>query len=136
MHRCSLLAVAISAALLASCTGCRYFVGAAENCNSHPTIAHEWLSPDGKLKAVENRTTCPGWYALTNDIVSSDGTTKTPAFMDRPVSQVRPEAWPNFKVDWKSDRELWITYPAGQDTTCISTAAGLQVHCVDGTVSR
>ena len=106
------------------------------NCNQNPTRAREWPSPDGKTKAVENRFVCPGWYSLTVDILAADNQAKTTAFTARPVAQTRPPVWPELKVDWKSDRELRITYPAGQDTTCISDAAGLQVHCIDGTVAR
>jgi hypothetical protein len=137
MHRCVLkLIVVASATVLTSCASCGFHSVHAENCNSNPTVAREWPSPDGKIKAVENRFDCPGWYSLTIDIIDADGRTKTTGFTDRPSEQVRPNVWPDLKVEWKSDRELWITYPAVQDTTCISTAAGLQVHCIDGTVSR
>jgi hypothetical protein len=139
MRRCCLLLiVTMGATVLGSCGRVFFYsnIAGAESCNSKPIVAHEWPSPDGKTKAVENRFDCPGWYSLRIDIIGSDGRTKTTAFSDRPSKQSRPNVWPDLQLGWKSDRELWITYPAGQDTTCISTAAELQVHCIDGTVSR
>lgn len=138
MRRCFLLLIAvIIASLLTSCNG---FVGEwsvrdPESCNMNSTVAHKWPSPDGKLKAFESRFDCPGWYALKIEITKPDGT-KAVALDDRPVDQLRPNRWPDLKVEWRSDRELWITYPARQDTICISEAAGVTVHCVDGTVLR
>src|SRR4051812_39398869 len=107
----SLLVATECVTLLTLCTGCHWSV-ARPGCNSSPRIAHEWPSPDGKTKAVENRFDCPGWYAMTIDIVGADNQTKTTAFNDRPVAQARPAVWPDLKVEWKSDRELWVTYPA------------------------
>ncbi len=138
MRRCCLLLILITGTiLLTSCTGCySYSAGDPENCNMNPSVAHQWPSSDGKMKAVENRFDCPGWYSLEIDIIGSDGRTKTTAFTDRPVDQVRPNRWPDLKIEWKSDHELWITYPQRQDTTCTSEAAGVQVHCLDQAVSQ
>jgi hypothetical protein len=119
-----------------SCGKVSFYSHGANSCNMNPSVAHEWRSPDGRLRVVENRYDCPGWYSLNIDIIAADGLTKTTTFTDRPSKQSRPNAWPDLKLEWKSDRELWITYPAGQDTTCISAGAGLQVHCIDGTVAR
>lgn len=137
MRRCCLLLLVISsAALLTSCTGCySYSAGDPENCNMNPSLAREWPSPDGKRKAVEEHFDCPGWYALKIEITNQDGT-KAAAFDDRPVDQVRPTRWPDLKVEWKSDHELWITYPPRQDTTCTSNAGGVTVHCLDATVPK
>ncbi len=136
MRRCCSLLLGITGlALLPSCRRVRFYSAGAANCNSNPTIAREWPAPDGKWKLVEPRFDCPGWYALNLDVRNDDGT-KATAFTARPVAQTRPPVWPDLKAEWKSDRVLWITYPAGQDTTCISTAAGLQVHCIDATVLR
>ncbi len=137
MRRCCLLFIIIfSAAELTSCTGgYSYSAGDPEDCNMNPTVAHEWPSPDGKRKAVEQHFDCPGWYALKIEITNPDGT-KAGAFDDRPVDQVRPARWPDLKVEWKSDHELWITYPPRQDTTCGTNAGAIQVHCLDGAVTR
>ena len=129
-------AVAICAVALTSCcSGVGIDVGGAENCNSNPAVAYEWISPDGRNKAVEARFVCPGWYAGEVRIVDAKAT-KSTAFTFRPVDQVRPEVWPELKVEWKSVRELWITYPGRQDTTCISSAGGVEVHCLDSAVRR
>ncbi len=136
MRRCCLLLIAVfSAAVLTSCTGCMFFVPGASDCNSNPSLAREWPSPDGKRKAVEQHFDCPGWYALKIEITNPDGT-KAAAFDDRPSDQVRPTRWPELKVEWKSNQELWITYPPRQDTTCISKAGEVQVHCLDAAVAR
>lgn len=128
---CSVFIVFLPVILLPSC---RLMIGNAENCNSNPTVAHEWSSPDGKRKLVESRFDCPGWYALKLEITSPDGT-KALALDDRPVDQVRPAQWPDLKVDWKSPTEVWVTYPARQDTTCISKAGDVTVHCLDGSIA-
>ena len=133
---CSLLIMTLCAAMLTSCNRHPEALVTAENCNSDPTVAREFPSPSGKLKAVERHFDCPGWYASIIEISSVEGTIKAIALNDRPVAQKRPAVWPDLKVEWKSDDELWVTYPAGQDTTCTSTAAGLRVHCIDGTVAR
>lgn len=104
------------------------------DCNMHPTSAREWPSPDGSRKAVEYRTVCPGWYALTIDIPGPAG--RQTAFTARPVAQRRPPEWPQLNLEWKAANELWITYPGGQDTTCISRAAGLKVHCLDAAIGK
>ena len=138
MIRCCLLLILISSTTaLTSCTACHYYsaVEGAENCNMNPSLAREWPSPDGTRKAVEQHFDCPGWYALKVEITNPDQT-KAVIFDDRPVDQVRPARWPELKVEWKSDRELWITYPPRQDTTCTSNAAGVAVHCIDGAVAR
>ena len=135
MRRSCLLLILITVVmLLPSCNG---FIGEASitTCNSNPTLAREWPSPDGKRKAVEQHFDCPGWYALKIEITNPDKT-KAIAFDDRPVDQVRPARWPDLKVEWKSDHELWITYPSRQDTTCTSDAGGLTVHCLDAAVQR
>ena len=136
MNRWARFVMAMVVIASTSCGRVSFYSHVADDCNQRPTSAREWPSPDGKLKAVENHFDCPGWYSLTIDIVGADGKTKTTAFSDRPSHQVRPAVWPDLKAEWKSDRELWITYPADQGTTCVSTAAGLQVHCIDGTVTR
>lgn len=130
MKRCSLVAVLALLAVVLSCGKS----GLDMNCNMHPTSARQWASPDGSRTATEYRTVCPGWYALTIDIPDRDG--KHTAFTDRPNAQVRPPLWPDLKVEWKSSREMWITYGAGQDTTCISSAAGVEVHCLDAVLSK
>jgi hypothetical protein len=137
MRRCSsLFIVALGAMSLTSClASCHLSSAEADNCNSNPTIAREWPSPDGKRKVVESRFDCPGWYALKLEINNADGT-KALMLDDRPVDQVRPAKWPDFKVDWKSPEEVWVTYPPRQDTTCISSAGGVQVHCLDAAVAR
>lgn len=133
MRRCCSLFILIVCVMLL--TSCKLMVGNAETCNSNPTIAHEWPSPDGKRKVIESRFDCPGWYAANLDITSPDGS-KSRAMDDRPVDQVRPAKWPELKVDWKSANEVWITYPARQDTTCMSKAGEVTVHCLDAAVTR
>ena len=134
MRRCCLLLIVIlNTTVLTSCR--QVYFAAGGDCNMNPSLAREWPSPDGKRKAVEQHFDCPGWYALKIEITSPNGT-KAAAFDDRPVDQVRPTRWPDLKVEWKSDRELWITYPPRQDTTCISKAGEVEVHCLDAAVSR
>lgn len=139
MRRCCLLLILIStAALLDSCASCTFYshnASDSENCNMNPSLAHEWPSLDGKRKLVEERFVCPGWYSLNLDVHNADST-KAIVFTARPAAQTRPPVWPELKVEWKSDRELWITYPAGQDTTCISNAGDVIVHCIDAAVTR
>lgn len=101
----------------------------------NPKIARQWASPNGRVKAMEARFVCPGWYAGEVRIAGADGTNST-AFTFRPVDQVRPEVWPELNVEWKSARELWITYPGRQDTTCISSAGGITVHCLDEALAQ
>jgi hypothetical protein len=134
MRGYSLLIATMCTALLTSCSTHTFVV--AQNCNSSPALAREFPSPSGKLNAVERHFDCPGWYTSIIDISSAEGTIKAVAFNDRPVAQKRPPQWPELKIEWKSDQELWVTYPGGQDTTCTSTAAGVNVHCIDGTVLR
>ena len=121
------------AALVAAQLGAEVTRGLGAGAN--PTLAREWPSPDGKRKALEQHFDCPGWYALKIEITNSDKT-KAVVFDDRPIDQVRPSRWPDLKVEWKSNQELWITDPPRQDTTGISSAVGVNVHCVDGAVMR
>jgi len=126
----------VSAILLASCgriTFYSHLVGDA-NCNSNPTIAREWLSPDGKHKVVDSRFDCPGWYAGKLEITNPTNGTKALVLDYRPSEQVRPAKWPEMKVEWKSTNEVWVTYPARQDTTCINKAGDVAVHCLDGSI--
>lgn len=126
-------AIVVALLCAAEFTSCQQ-AGLDMECNQHPALARRWPSPDGRLRAVEYRTNCPGWYAAEVQIVAADGTKPT-AFTVRPTDQVRPAVWPELKVEWKSDRELWITYPGRQDTTCISSVGGVTVHCLDGSLS-
>ncbi len=139
MRRCCLLFIVIlSTTVLTSCGRVSFYshVADPENCNMNPTLAREWPSPDGSRKAVEQHFDCPGWYSLEIDLIGSDGRTKTTAFTDRPVDQVRPNRWPDLRVEWKSEHELWITYPPRQDTVCASNAGGVTVHCLDRAVRK
>jgi hypothetical protein len=131
MKRCSaLMAVLACVVLQASCGESGFDM----ECNMHPTAARQWASPDGQRTAIEYRSVCPGWYAL--EIALADREGKHTAFDDRPAAQVRPPLWPDLKVEWKSNQEMWITYGAGQDTTCMSKAAGVEVHCLDAALSK
>lgn len=135
---CSLFLLIVSATLLVSCGRVSFYshvAGGDENCNMNPIVAREWPSPDGKRKIIESHFDCPGWYALKLEVTNSDGT-KALALDDRPVDQVRPTKWPELKVDWKSVDEVWVTYPPRQDTTCISKAGDVNVHCLDAGVPR
>ncbi len=96
----------------------------------------DYPAPDGKLKAVEYHSTCEGWYTATIEIAGRDNSNRATAMHARPVSQARPPVWPTLKVEWKSDKELWITYPPGVDTTCISSPPGVSVHCLDAVIAK
>ena len=126
----ALIAVLASMVVLLSCNES----GVDLDCNLHPTAARQWTSPDGHLTATEFRTVCPGWYALEISIPDREG--KHTAFTDRPAAQTRPPLWPDLKVEWKSNQEMWISYGAGQDTTCIGKAGGVEVHCLDTVLSK
>jgi len=106
------------------------------NCKDEKT--REIPSPDGKLKAVEYHSTCdegPKPHHTTIEIAGPDGNNPATAMFATPQAQ-QPPAWPELKIDWKSEKELWITYPADVDVTCVSSPPGVAVHCLDGSIAR
>ena len=98
----------------------------------------EYLSPDGKKKAVEYHSTCkegPKPHHTAIEIADADGKNAASAMFATPQKQ-QPPAWPKLKVEWKSATELWVTYPARVDAQCISSPPGVTVHCVDASIAR
>jgi hypothetical protein len=129
MHRCTRLLLMAPLVVTISCLG--NMDGKCEEKS-----VREVPSPSGILKAVEYHTTCEGWYTGTIEIAKPDNSNRATAMHARPVSQARPPVWPELKVEWKSDKELWITYPPGVDTTCVSSPPGVAVHCLDASIVR
>ena len=118
--------------LLASCT----WLGLGVEDKCAVTVVHSVDSPDGRLQAIESRQTCGNWYHSTVE-VSGEGLNKATAFHGQPVDNPRPPVWPELKVEWKSARELWVTYPKDLYTTCVGSIEGrVAVHCIDGSVAR
>ena len=132
MKRCWKLLLIWPAVLLASCT----WLGLGVEDKCEVSVVRTVASPDGKLQAIESRQTCGNWYHSTVE-VSGEGLDKATAFHGQPVGNPKPPVWPELKVEWKSARELWVTYPKGLYTTCVGTIEGqVEVHCVDGSVAR
>src|SRR4051812_26183 len=71
----------------------------------------EFPAPGGKLKAVEYHSVCEGnVFVATVNVAGGAAGARAPAMHAQLVSHAVPPAWPELKIDWKSDRELWITY--------------------------
>jgi hypothetical protein len=95
----------------------------------------ELPSPDGRRRAVEIHAICEGgFYHSTIEV--DDGKDRATAMGASPSKYVQPPVWPKLKVEWKSARELWLSYPAGVDAQCISSPPGVAVHCVDASIVR
>ncbi len=104
-------------------------------CDEHQV--RDVAAPGGKLKAVEYHSVCEGpQYVATVEITRVPGNDRATAMHASLVARTAPPAWPDLKVDWKSDKELWITYPSGVDTTCVSSPPGVTVHCRDASITR
>ena len=104
-------------------------------CEEHQF--REITAPGGKVKAIEYHSTCEGpVYVATIEVADASGSGRATAMHARMVSRATPPVWPELKVEWKSDKELWITYPSGVDTTCVSSPPGVAVHCLDASIAR
>lgn len=96
-------------------------------------------APGGKVKAVEYHSVCesPTTYVATIEIADGAvGNGRATVMHAQLVARTSPPVWPELKVDWKSDKELWITYPAGVNVTCVSSPPGVAVHCLDASIMR
>jgi hypothetical protein len=132
MRRCWRLLLIAPTVLLAGCTWLG--VGVEDKCAV--TVAHTASSPDGQMQAIESRQTCGNWYYSTVE-VSGNGLDKATAFHGQPVNNPKPPVWPELKVEWKSARELWVTYPKDLYSTCVGSIEGkVEVHCIDGSTAR
>ena len=104
-------------------------------CDEHQV--RDIAAPGGKTKAVELHSVCEGnAYVATIDIAGTDGNRRATAMHAQLVARTAPPAWPELKVEWKSDKELWIRYPAGVDVTCVPNPPGVTVHCLDASIMR
>jgi hypothetical protein len=104
-------------------------------CDEHQV--RDIAAPGGKVKAVERHSVCEGnAYVATIEIAGTSGSDRATAMHAQLVARTAPPAWPELKVEWKSDKELWITYPAGVDVTCVSSPPGVAVHCLDASIAR
>ena len=97
----------------------------------------EIAGPNGKVKAVEYHSVCEGnVHVATIEIAGAAGSDRATAMHAQLVSRTEPPVWPELKVEWKSDKELWIKYPAGVDVQCISSPPNVAVHCLDASIGR
>ena len=113
-----------------SCLG-----GMEVKCDEHPV--RDIAAPGGKIKAVELHSVCEGnTYVATIEVAGAAGKDRATAMHAQLVARTQPPAWPELKVEWKSDKELWIRYPAGVDVTCVSNPPGVTVHCLDASILR
>ena len=131
MKRAIVGIVIVCSALLVSCS---WLPGPMDPKCDDKTV-REFPSPDGRRKAVEIHSICEGgFYHSTIEI--ADGRDRATAMGAGPHQYPQPPVWPELKVEWKSPTELWIRYPAGVDTQCISSPPGVAVHCVDAAIVR
>lgn len=130
MNRCY---AALLIALAAVSTSCSWLPGPMDvKCEEHRI--REYPAPDGKLKAVEYHNVCEdGQYVATVELSGGQADRATAMHASLPRTTQAP-VWPELKYDWKSKDELWVTYPAGVDVTCIANPPGATVHCIDGTI--
>lgn len=100
-------------------------------------LVREFPSPDAKRKAVEYHSTCEdNTTHSTIEIADTDGRNSATAMHANAAIRVQPLVWPELKVEWKSDNELWVAYPAGVNVQCISSPREVAVHCVDASIVR
>ena len=119
-----------SLSLLVACLS-----GMQTKCDQHDV--RDIAAPGGKIKAVELHSACEGnVYVATIDIAGADGNRRAAAMHAQLVARTSPPAWPDLKLEWKSEKELWITYPPGVDVTCVSNPPGVTVHCLDASIMR
>jgi hypothetical protein len=119
-------------ALAVVSTSCSWMPGPMDvKCDEHRV--REYPAPDGKLKAVEIHSVCEdGQYVVSVEL--SGGPADRATAMHANWRGPQPPTWPNMAYEWKSNNELWVTYPGGVDVTCIANPPGAAVHCMDGTV--
>ncbi len=134
MKRAStLFAVLCSAAMLS----CSLLPGPmAPNCKDERI--RDYPSPDGKRKVIEYHSTCdegPQPHHTMIEVADADGKNRASAMFATPHDQQKV-VWPELKIEWRSPAELWVTYPAATDAQCISSPAGVAVHCLDGSIAR
>lgn len=104
-------------------------------CDEHQV--RDIPAPGAKIKAVELHSVCErNVYVATIDVAGADGNRRATAMHAQLVARTPPPAWPDLKLDWKSEKELWITYPPGVDVTCVSNPPGVTVHCLDASIMR
>lgn len=130
MHRWLLLPIA----LCAIAVSCDLLPGPMDPKCDEKTI-REFPSPDGRRKALEIHSTCEGgMYHSTIEI--ADAKDRATAMHASATSRVAPPVWPELKVEWKSDTELWVTYASGVNVQCVSSPPGVTVHCLDGALRK
>ncbi len=139
-NRCyAILAIAPLILPLASCSWLGIGYGVNAKCDKQ-TVA-QVDSPGGKWQAATVRNTCEysntKWSTTMVEVGHAQQEGRTTVFTASNGSPGVPMNWPDLKVEWKSDTEAWIIYPAGYHTTCTSTdAVGVTVHCADASISR
>jgi hypothetical protein len=116
-------------------TSCAFMGGMDAKCDEKQI--REIPAPSGTVKAVELHSVCDGnVYVATINVAGGAAGGRSTAMHAQSVNRASPPVWPNLKVEWKSDKELWITYPAGVDVTCVSSPPGVAVHCLDASIAR
>jgi len=114
---------------------CGFMGGMDAKCDEKQI--REIPAPGGRVKAVEYHRVCEGKvYVASINVAGGAAGDRSTAMHAQLMSPATPPVWPDLKVEWKSDKELWITYPPGVDITCVSSPPGVAVHCLDASIVR
>ncbi len=109
--------IVVIAGSLAFMTACSWLgIGVATSRNCSRQVAAEYPSPSNVRKAVVYNYSCDGQPEMSYaEILPADGPKFTPSIfnLSKSTAQEGLFQWPNLDLTWKSDSELWITYPAG-----------------------
>lgn len=131
MSRCYAAVMIALAAMLLSCN----WMPGPMDAKCEETRVQDYPAPGGKLKAVEYHNVCEGQAYVATVEVAGGNNDRATAMHARLQGKPDTPLWPILSVAWKSDSELWVTYPEGVDVTCVSSPPGVTVHCIDGEVA-
>lgn len=106
------------------------------NCGSR--LVREYPSPRGTNKAALYDNVCN--TGRLSSFVQVDGQEPEINRMVFTTFQTKPEAkWDSlaeFKVEWKSESELWVVYPNSETAQCNAhEQKEVTVHCVDADIA-